>query len=214
VASRLQDEQIARNDLGGTDPDELPLPPNEGVRHRQGAQLRQRDAGPPLGDEPDPRIEEQRGQDRERFDLLSQRRRNGRRGQEEQDDEAAKLREDETPERSVGVLSDDVWSDARQPASCFVGPEPCLRIDGQELQDLRRREGVPLMTHRPVSVGGRQAACRRVWTRCVTSGVLGSTRHGAGGVSITSLWPDRVRASRRPVSGCGSPRPANVFSGT
>ena len=154
MASRLQDQQIARNDLGGADPDEIALPPNEGVRHRQGAQLRQRDASPPLGDESDPRVEEKRGQDCERLDVLPQRRRNGRSGQEEQDDEAAKLREDEAPEGRIGMLAHGVWTDAREPAVRFVGAQPCLRIDGQELQDFRRRDGVPFTTHRPVPVGG------------------------------------------------------------
>ena len=162
VASRLQDQQIARNDLGGGDPDEIPLPPNEGLRHRQGAQLRQRDTSPPLGDEPDCRVEEERGQDREGLDMLAERSRNGRSGQKEQDDEAAKLREDETPEGRVGVLAHRVRTDACEPAARFVSAEPCRWIDGQELQDVPGREGVPLTTHRRAPVGGCQPVGRRV----------------------------------------------------
>ena len=162
MSSRLEDQQIAGNHLGGADPDDVPLPPYEGLRHRQGAQLRQRDAGPPLGEEPEPGVEEERGQDRERFDALPEGTCDDRSGQEEQDDETAELGEHETPQRRVGVLANGVWTDAREPAACFVGSEPRFRIDGQELQDLRRGEGVPLATDRGTPVGGRRTVCRRV----------------------------------------------------
>jgi hypothetical protein len=80
--------------------------------------------------------------------MLPERRRDGRRGQEQEDDETPELCEEQTPWGRVGVLPHDVRADARQPATCFLDAETGLRIDAQELQDPQGRKGVPLATDR------------------------------------------------------------------
>src|SRR6185503_2669235 len=106
--SGLQDEQVAWNDVGGGDPDDGALAANEGFGNRQCAQLRQRDARPPLREEADSSVEQEGGENRDRLDALPERRSDHCRGEEQQDDETAKLSERETPEWCLGMLAHHV----------------------------------------------------------------------------------------------------------
>ena len=121
MGSGLQDEQIARNDLGGADPDDGAPPGERGLAGTVSArsfasEIRARHSVK----KPIPALSRSAARIASDFDALPERRGDDRRGEEEQDDETAKLGERETPQGRLGMLAHRVGPDASEPASRFV----------------------------------------------------------------------------------------------
>jgi hypothetical protein len=152
VVAGLQEDDVARHQLGGRDGDAVAVAQGLGVRRGQLLQGSQGLLGPLLLDDAEHRVEHDDRHDRGRLDVIAEQGRDQRGRDQQDDDEVVELVPQQGPEAGPGRLAQLVGTVVRQPAGGLLAAQPVL-VDLQVLQHLPGLQRVPgFFLHQVVAI--------------------------------------------------------------